>query len=315
MPDTKLLRLDVNGDFYFDSACGIQLHAYHWEPEGEPKGIVQIIHGIAEHTARYDHFARYLNSLGYLVVAEDHMGHGKSICEEVPQGHFVGGWEAAVEDCCRLMDNMMAERPGMPYILFGHSMGSFLVRSILIKRPDSGIAAAVICGSAWMPELVIRGGRLMSGLLMRGDRGKQPSKQLQRLMFNGYDKHIQNPRTSCDWLTRDEAVVDMYVDDPLCGFAPTPALVNAMMSGLLYIQNAENLKRMNKTLPVHFVAGGADPVGAYGEGVCEAVRRFIGSGMERVTIKLYSGCRHEIHNELNKDEVYQDISDWMDGNI
>lgn len=305
----------MTGDFYFDSACGIRLHGYRWEPAGAPKGIVQIIHGIAEHVARYDDFARYLNSLGYLVVAEDHMGHGKSICEEVPQGYFAGGWDAAVEDCCRLMEQTIAEFPGVPYILFGHSMGSFLARSVLIKRPDSGIKAAVICGSAWMPGLVIRGGKLLSGLLMRGEAAKQPSKQLQGVMFSGYGKRIENPRTPCDWLSRDEAVVDLYMADPLCGFAPTPALANAMMSGLLYIQNAENLKRMNKELPVHFVAGGEDPVGAYGEGVCEAVRRFIGSGMKHVSVKLYPGCRHEIHNELNKEEVYKDISDWMDGNI
>ena len=301
----------MSGDIYFDSACGIKLHAHCWEPEASPKAIVQIIHGIAEHVQRYDHFARYLNELGYLVVAEDHMGHGKSICGEVPQGYFAGGWDAAVEDCCRLMEKMMAEYPGVPYILFGHSMGSFLARSILIKRPDSGIRAAIICGSAWMPGLVIRGGKLISGLLMRGESAKQPSMQLQGIMFGGYDKRIENPRTPCDWLTRDEAIVDAYIADPLCGFAPTPALANAMMNGLLYIQNDANLKRMDKELPVHFIAGAEDPVGAYGAGVRKAAEMFIRSGMKHVSVKLYPGCRHEIHNELNKEEVYKDVSDWI----
>lgn len=305
----------MGGDFYFASSGGIRLHGYRWEPEGQPKAIVQIIHGIAEHVARYDHFARYLNGLGYLVVAEDHMGHGKSICREVPQGCFAGGWDAAVEDCCRLMKNMMAEYPDVPYILFGHSMGSFLARSILITHPDSGIHAAIICGSAWMPGLVIQGGKLMSSLLMRGEGAKQPSEALQKVMFSGYDKRIENVRTPCDWLTRDDSVVDAYMADPLCGFAPTPALANAMMNGLLYIQNAANLKRMNKALPVHFIAGGDDPVGAYGEGVRKAAQMFIRSGMKHVSVKLYPGCRHEIHNELNKDEVYKDISDWMDSKL
>ena len=301
----------MNGDFYFESSCGIRLHGYRWEPDGTPKAIVQIIHGIAEHVQRYDHFARYLSGLGYLVVAEDHMGHGKSVCEQVPRGCFAGGWDAAVEDCCRLMEKTMAEYPGVPYILFGHSMGSFLARSVLIKRPDSGIAAAVICGSAWMPGAVLQGGRMISGLLMRGKGANEPSELLQKVMFSGYDKRIDPVRTPCDWLSRDEQIVDAYMEDPLCGFAPAPTLANAMMNGLLYIQKTSNLNRMKKDLPVHFIAGGEDPVGAYGEGVRKAVQMFIRSGMKHVSVKLYPGCRHEILNELNKEEVYQDVADWM----
>lgn len=305
----------MNGDFYYESTCGIQLHGYRWEPEGTPKAIVQIIHGIAEHVARYDHFARYLSDQGYLVVAEDHMGHGKSICDEVPKGYVAGGWDAMVEDCCRLLTAVKAEFPDVPYILFGHSMGSFLARSILIKHPDSGIHAAIICGSAWMPGLVLQGGKLMSGLLMKGDNAKKTSEQLQSIMFGGYDKRIENKRTPSDWLTRDDAVVDAYEADPLCGFAPTPALANAMMNGLIRIQKAGNLSRMNKELPVHFIAGAEDPVGNYGEGVRKAAQMFIRSGMKHVSVKLYPSCRHEIHNELNKDEVYKDISGWMDATL
>lgn len=302
----------MSGDFYFKSSGGIQLRACRWEPAEKPKAVIQIIHGIAEHVARYDHFARYLASQGCLVVAEDHMGHGKSICEEIPQGYFSGGWENAVEDCCLLMRKTMAEHPGVPYIIFGHSMGSFLARSILIKYPDSGITAAVICGSAWMPAAVLQAGKLMSGLLMRGDAAKKPSDTLQKTMFGGYDKRIENPRTACDWLTRDESVVDAYMADPLCGFAPTPALANAMMNGLLYNQKTANLKRMKKELPVHFIAGGEDPVGGYGDGVRKAAQMFIASGMKHVSVKLYPGCRHEIHNELNRDEVYEDVAAWID---
>ena len=305
----------MNGDFYFASSCGIQLHGYRWEPEGTPKAVVQIIHGIAEHVERYDHFARYLTGLGYLVVAEDHMGHGKSICEEVPQGYFAGGWDNAVEDCYHLLQTVKAEFPDTPYILFGHSMGSFLARSILIKHPDSGIKAAIICGSAWMPGAVIQGGKLISGLLNRGDGAKKPSELLQNVMFSGYDKRINPVRTPCDWLTRDEAVVDAYIADPMCGFAPTPALANAMMNGLIYIQNRNHLNQMQKDLPVHFIAGADDPVGAYGDGVRKAVQMFIRSGMKHVSLKLYPGCRHEIHNELNKEEVYKGISDWMDSKL
>lgn len=302
-------------DIYLPSESGIQLHGCRWEPECTPKAVVQFVHGIAEHVERYDDFARYLNGLGYLVVAEDHMGHGKSICDSVPKGYFAGGWDAAVEDSYRLLTDTRAEFPDVPYILFGHSMGSFLARTILAKHPDSGIAAAVICGTAWMPSVVLQGGKLMSSLLCRGEGAKQPSTQLQSVMFGGYDKRIENKRTPCDWLTRDEAVVDAYVADPLCGFAPTPALANAMMNGLIYIQKAENLNRMKKDLPVHFIAGSEDPVGDYGKGVRKAAEVFIRSGMKQVSVRLYPGCRHEIHNELNKDEVYGEVAQWMDSII
>ena len=305
----------MSSEFFLDSSGGGKIYARCWEPEGTPKAIVQIIHGIAEHVQRYDHFARYLSGLGYLVVAEDHMGHGKSISADTPMGYIAGGWDAMAEDCCRLMEKTMAQHPDVPYILFGHSMGSFLARSVLIKRPDSGITAAIICGSAWMPVAVLQAGKLISKLLMRAEAAKQPSDLLKNVMFSSYDKRIENPRTPCDWLSRDEAIVDAYMADPLCGFAPTPALANAMMNGLLYIQKAANLKRMNKDLPVHFIAGGEDPVGNYGAGVRKAAQMFVRSGMKHVSVKLYPGCRHEILNELNKDEVYADVAAWISSKL
>ena len=302
-------------DIYFESVSGIRIHGCRWEPDGEPKAVIQIIHGIAEHVERYDHFARYLNAQGFLVVAEDHMGHGGSVCDRVPQGCFEGGWDAAVEDCYHLMCDVRAEFPDVPYILFGHSMGSFLARTILIKYPDSGITAAIICGSAWMPDVVIQGGKLLSSLLCCGDGAKKPSTMLQSVMFGGYDRRIENVRTPCDWLTRDETVVDAYIADPQCGFAPSPTLAKAMMDGLLTIQKKSNLDRMKKLLPVYFIAGGDDPVGGYGEGVRKAAEMFVRSGMKRVSVKLYPDCRHEIHNELNRDEVYRDVADWINMTI
>lgn len=302
----------MEGDFFFESVSGIRLHGCRWEPSGTPKAIVQIIHGIAEHVARYDHFARYLSAQGYLVVAEDHMGHGKSVCEEVPRGYFADGWDAAVEDSYRLLQDTKAEYPDTPYFLFGHSMGSFLTRSILVKHPGSGIAGAVICGTGWMPGAVIRSGRLVSSLLCHGDNAKKPSDLLQRVMFGSYNRRIKNKRTDCDWLSRDESVVDAFLADPLCCFAPTPQLAKAMMDGLLYIQNSGNLKRMNKDLPVYFIAGEEDPVGDYGKGVRKAAQMFVRSGMKQVSVRLYPGCRHEILNELGKEEIYADTAAWMD---
>ena len=298
-------------DFYFDSLGGGKLHGCRWTPDGEVKAIVQFVHGIAEYAERYDDFANFLNSKGILVVAEDHMGHGKSICDATPMGCFAGGWHTAVKDTYRLLKNTMEEFPGVPYILFGHSMGSFMARTILAKYPDSGITAAVICGSAWMPGAVIGAGKAVATMVCKKDGEQKPSPLLQNIMFGSYNKKIEHPRTACDWLTRDNKIVDDYVADPLCGFIPSAGLVRAMMDGLQYIQNGKNLDSMKKDLPVFFIAGGDDPVGGYGAGVRQAVEEFLKHGMEQVDVKIYPLCRHEIHNEINRQEVYEDVASWI----
>ena len=298
--------------FYFDSLGGGRLHACRWTPEGEIRAVVQIVHGIAEHIERYDDFARYLARQGYLVVAEDHMGHGKSISEKVPRGCFRGGWKAAVKDTYRLLKNTMDSNPGVPYILFGHSMGSFMARSILIRHPGSGIAGAVICGTAWMPGAVVRAGKALSGMICRTNGADNPSTLLHKMMFGGYNKKIEHPRTPSDWLSRDNRIVDAYEADPLCGFIPSAGLVNAMMDGILYIQDEKNLEKMEKSLPCYFIAGGDDPVGGYGAGVQKAAEVFRGHGMTQVEERIFPLCRHEILNEINRQEVYQDIVWWIE---
>ena len=299
-------------DFYFDSLGGGKLHGCRWTPDGEVKAIVQLVHGIAEYVERYDDFANFLNSKGILVVAEDHMGHGKSICDATPIGCFAGGWHTAVKDTYELLQKTMEEFPGVPYILFGHSMGSFMARTILAKYPDSGITAAVICGSAWMPGAVIGAGKAVATIVCKKNGEQTPSPLLQSIMFGGYNKKIEHPRTACDWLTRDNKIVDDYVADPLCGFIPSAGLVRAMMDGLQYIQDGKNLDSMKKDLPVFFIAGGDDPVGGYGAGVRQAVEEFVKHGMEHVDVKIYPLCRHEIHNEINRQEVYEDVASWIE---
>lgn len=298
-------------ELYYDSLGGGKLHACRWTPDGEVKGIVQIVHGIAEYVERYDEFATYLNSRGLLVVAEDHMGHGKSVCEATPMGCFAGGWHNAVDDTYRLMQDTMAEFPNVPFVLFGHSMGSFMARTVLAKYPDSGISAAIICGSAWMPGAVIGAGKLLAELICKKNGAEKPSQLLQNVMFGSYNKKIEHPRTVCDWLTRDNKIVDAYVADPLCGFVPSAGLVRSMMEGLQYIQDGKHLDAMRKDLPVWFIAGGDDPVGGYGDGVRQAVEEFKKHGMAHVDVKIYPLCRHEIHNEINRREVYEDVANWI----
>ena len=302
-------------DFYYDSCGTGQIHACIWAPGGEPKAIVQIIHGIAEHAERYDHFAEYLTTQGYMVVAEDHMGHGKSIGENGTQGYFEGGWFNAVEDSVMLMNYMKEEFPGTPYFLYGHSMGSFMARTILAKYPDCGLSGAIICGTGWQPKTAIPMLIKVVDAICKKTGERNPNVKLDNMIFGGYNKRVEHQRTTRDWLSRDYQVVDAYNADPLCGFVASCGLLRDMMKGILYIEQPENLAAMDKKLPVWFIAGSDDPVGDYGKGVVKAANAFRKAGMERVDLKLYPLCRHEIHNEINKEEVYSDVARWLNNTL
>lgn len=298
-------------DFYYESKGAGKIHGCRWCPDGEIRAIVQIVHGIAEYAERYDEFACYLNSLGVLVVAEDHMGHGRSIDHGGTKGYFDGGWNTAVADIMQLLNDTRREFPEVPYVLFGHSMGSFMARTILCDYPDSGISAAVICGTGWMPQAVLKAGSGMARLLCKLGDERKPNERLQGIVFGGYNKRVEHPRTAYDWLSREKSIVDAYIADPMCGFTASAGLLRDMMLGMAYIQKVDNLARMNKALPVLFIAGGDDPVGNYGAGVREAAKAFENAGMEQVDVKIYPLCRHEILNEINRREVFEDTGRWI----
>lgn len=298
-------------EFYYPSKGAGQIHGIRWIPEGEIKAVVQIVHGIAEFSARYDAFARYLNSLGFLVVAEDHMGHGGSLDHGGTRGYFDGGWKAAVADTVQLIHDTRKAYPDTPYILFGHSMGSFMARTILCDDPGLDLAAAVICGTGWMPAGVIKAGKAAATLVCNLFGERKPNNALQGMVFAGYNNRVEHKRTAFDWLTRDKDIVDEYIADPLCGFTASAGLLRDMMGGIDYVQQGENLARMDQKLPVLFLAGEDDPVGGYGQGVRAAAKAFSDSGMERVDVKIYPLCRHEVLNEINRQEVFEETAVWM----
>lgn len=302
-------------DLFYGSKGGGRIHGCRWEPQGAPKAVVQIVHGIAEHIGRFEPLAIYLNALGYVVVAEDHMGHGRSISEECPQGYFKGGWFAAVEDTRTLMKYSMSKYPGVPYVLIGISMGSFMVRTMLAKYPDSGISGAVICGTAWQDKHLLKTARTVCKLVCRTAGEEKPSPMLQKLMFGSYNKGIQKPQSPNAWMCRDANVVCAYDEDPLCGFAATAGLYRDMMEGIAYIQQPEHIGAMDKYLPVLFIAGDRDPVGNFGKGVEICAEAFREAGMEHVTVKLYPESRHDVLNELDKLAVWTDLTDWIESAI
>lgn len=298
-------------EFYLTSKGRGQLRCCLWRPEGEPRAIVQIVHGIAEHVERYGDFAYYLTQRGILVTAEDHMGHGKSWQEGQPKGRFYGGWEAAVADSNQLRRKVQKEYPGVPYILFGHSMGSFMARTMLYRYPKAGLAGAVLCGTGWMPEPVLKAGLAACELSVRRHGEDYVDEGMRGLIFGGYNAKIENVRTPYDWICTDPELVDRYAADPMCGFSETVSLDRDMLGGILQIQKKQNLAAMPKGLPVLLIAGSQDPVGSYGKGVAQCLSAFAKAGMEDVSMKLYPEGRHEILNEPWREQVYHDIFSWI----
>lgn len=297
-------------EFFLNSNGTGRIHCGIWMPEGEPRAIVQLVHGIAEHIGRYDDFARFLTANGFLVAAEDHMGHGGSI-ENGVQGYFEGGWQAAVADVKLLHDKVISDFPNLPYFILGHSMGSFLLRTYLYTYPDS-VDAAVISGTGWEAPATVKAGLMICRLEQKRLGAEKTSKLLNDMMFGAYNKPFKPIRTPHDWICSVEEVVDRYEADPLCGFDATIGLARDMLTGIGMNEDEQNLLKMKKDLPVLFVSGAKDPVGRMSQGVLACIDAFKRAGMRQISIRIYPQGRHEMLNETNRDEVYRDILSWLE---
>lgn len=300
-------------DFKFSSANGVSdVHGRMWIPNSAVRGVVQIVHGVAEYVERYHDFASFLAENGYLVAGDDHLGHGYTVRDESERGWFgeKDGWLTLVKDEKRLHDLLAQWYPGVPMVLLGHSMGSFISRTYICLHPED-FDACVLSGTGYHAGIVARMGMMMAKREIAKNGSQYRSKTLKNIAFGGYLKGIESPIGENDWINRDEAAIRAYDADPLCGFVPTAGLMYDMMSGLNMICRDKYLERMDKTMPVLFISGGADPVGAWGRGVRAAANRFRWVAMRDVTVKLYPGARHEVLNELNCREVWGDVLAWL----
>ena len=302
-------------EFTFLSTDGkTQLHGMRWEPDGgSVRAVLQICHGVAEHIARYDAFARYLNGLGIAVVGHDHLGHGLSLPEGGTPVYFgeSNTWNTVVDDIYVLHQRIRLWYPDVPLCIMGHSMGSFLTRTYLIRYPGT-VKAAVIMGTGWQPKAVIAGGMAVAKAVgaVVGENGT--SDLVTNLAFGAYNKLFAPNRTSCDWLSADEGNVDAYMADPLCGADTTVGLFRQMLSGIRFNQKLSNLRQMDPRIPVLFVAGEKDPVGDCGNGVRRTYQEFRRAGVQDCTLKLYPGLRHEILNEkAQQQQIFEDIGQWL----
>ena len=302
--------------FRFPSSDGkTQLHACLWIPDEKIKfrGVLQIAHGVAEHIGRYDDFARYLNEQGIVVAGHDHLGHGQSLPEGGTPVYFgeENGWMHAVDDIHGLHEILAKRFKRLPHLIMGHSMGSFLTRSYLIRYPGEK-KAAILMGTGWQPGYMLTGGSLIAKRFYYKNGGSSTSNFVTELAFGGYNRAFAPNRTGFDWLSADPENVDRYIADPLCGADVTVGLFRDMLGGIRFNQKPANLKKMDPSMPVLFISGEDDPVGAMGKGVKRSCAAFQKAGMQDVTIKLYAGLRHEILNEKPMQQtVYSDIHDWL----
>ena len=298
-------------EFFFPSSDGEhQVHAVLWLPDtGRPKAVVQIVHGICEYALRYEDFALFLTRHGYAVAGSDHLGHGLTARGPEEYGYFTD-WFQLTRDV-RTLRTLMGERfPGIPYFLLGHSMGSFQARTYLIDYPGT-LDGCILSGTGQENALTVAFGKFVTSL---GDPHKV-NKLFLNLSLGAYNKKFAPNRTTADWVSRDEALVDKYLADPLCNFRTTAGMNHAMMVGLQYIADKKNLAKMDPDTPVALFSGDADPVGGMGKGVRTVHGFFREAGCKDLTMKLYPGARHEILNEINREEAYADILGWLDARI
>ncbi len=300
--------------FFLETSDEKRIFVRTWHPTTNeaPLAVVQIAHGMAEHSARYRSFAAALTQQGIAVYANDHRGHGKT--EEDPQnrGHFgdQDGWGSAIQDLFRLTAHIQKTHPNVPVFLFGHSLGSFLVRRA-IQLNGKGIEGVILSGTGGDPGIQGKLGLWIANGIIRKHGPKFRSAMIDHLIFGKYNRSFQPNRTSHDWLSRDEREVDKYVEDEGCGYVCTVGFIKDMIAGLIELHRKEQIEKIPKELPLYLFSGSKDPVGKNGKAVVAVAEQYKKSGMEDVSYKLYKDGRHEMLNEVNREEVYRDVIQWM----
>lgn len=301
-------------EFTYDSRDNItKIHAIRWVPQkGEIKGVIQIVHGMVEHIDRYDEFARFLTEKGFVVVGNDHLGHGESINDEKNRGYFCkkDGATVLVRDVHRLKKLTQKAFPGKPYFILGHSMGSFITRKYMMEY-GKGIDGAIIMGTGSKPDWLLSLGIGFTRVLTMIHGENYRSNYINNRAFGSYNKRFLPARTSHDWLTKEAAKVDEFEQDSRNDFIFSLNAYETLFRIIKYIQKEENFENVPRELPLFLVAGEDDPVGDFGEGVKKVYEQYKKLGYQNIAMKLYPEDRHEILNETDREIVYQDISNWV----
>ena len=307
--------MSVKKEFSFPSRDGINTcHACSWEPDnGNIRAVFQIVHGMQEYIERYNAFAEFLASNGFLVVGEDHLGHGHTAATEKDLGYFTKDHPETVivRDVHRLKKMTQEKYPGIPYFILGHSMGSFILRKYLTMY-GNGIDGAIIAGTGVMPAIVTGLAIFLTNVekVFFGDRHISPL--IDKIAFGGYNKKIKDAKSPSDWICSDRAVVRKSDQDSLCTFKFSVNAYRTLFKILNFVCRNKNLVTVPKELPILILSGDEDPVGAYGKGPQTVYEQYVKIGITDIGIKLYPGMRHEILNEKGNSEVYSDILNWTE---
>ncbi|MDP4086071.1 MAG: lysophospholipase [Bacillota bacterium] len=301
--------------FTFKASDGIEIFTRKWatDVESNPRAVIQIAHGMAEHIERYDSFANELASQHFVVYGNDHRGHGVTAQLNNCSGYFADeqGFEKVVQDMHTLTTIIEKEYPGVPVILFGHSMGSFLSRRYIQLYGDK-IIGVILCGTGGDPGIMGKIGRLIASREVKKKGARTKSPMLNNLTFGSYNKAFKPNRTDFDWLSRVDKEVDKYIEDPMCGDIFTAGFFNDLFEGLETINKIQNLKLIRSNLPILLISGSKDPVGSNSKGVLKTYKAYQQAGIKDITCKIYEGARHELLNETNKEEVYTEILSWVE---
>lgn len=280
----------------------------------KPKAVLQIVHGMVEHIERYDEFARFANNAGYLVVGHDHVGHGETVKDPEDYGAFPKNWQDLITDVHTLQREVSKKYPDIPYIILGHSMGSFITRLYLAKY-GRDVDAAIIMGTGQQPRVQTWTAIGLTKILRVLHGEKYRSKFLEQMSTGMFNRFFSPNRTKADWLSRDEAEVDKYLAHEHHQFIPTLNMYHSLFTFSNYAASPKWIKQIPHALPLLLISGATDPVGGASKGVERFYALLQREGFSDVTLKLYPEARHEILNELNKAEVMRDLVAWMDARI
>lgn len=298
--------------FIFKDSDGKELQAYKWSNEKKYKAVVHILHGMTEDAIRYDEFAEKLVDKGFLVYAHDHRGHGFTAKNKDDLGYIADdeGFDWLVEDAKEFIEVSRKKHPGYKIILFGHSMGSF-VSQRLVQEYGELIDILVLSGSNGEPDKLAPIGEKIANLEIKLKGRKYKSKLMDKLIFGGYNRRFKPCRTGYDWLCTVEEEVDKYINNEKYGFICSTSFYYDLIRGLKSIHKDENMKKVNKDMPIYIFAGDKDPVGNFGKGIVNLNDKLKKYGVKEVSYKLYKDGRHEMLNEKNKVEVMDDTIAWM----
>ena len=287
-----------------------ELNCYRWIPEGRVRATVQLSHGMIEHILRYSDFAEFLNSNGIAVYGHDHLGHGNTTPDDLGFIAETDGDVVIVDDLFEVTKVVESDHPGIPHILLGHSMGSFVARRYITKYGDH-LDGAIIVGTGNQSPMSVRFGLFIANYLCRHKGTHYVSPFLNKVILESNDKRFDEPEMRNRWISRDPESVRRYNEDPFCTFRFTSAGFRDLLTMIRRIESGEDFDRIPKGLPIILLSGSDDPIGDFGKGVEKARKALEDAGL-RPEMKLYPGARHEILNETNRQEVYSDILAWIE---